>query len=100
MYVNEKIFYLKPNLRPMAYVEFLGFVAGFCTTLAFLPQVIRTYRTKSTKDLSSGMFIILTIGLSLWIVYGISISSLPIIIANTATLLLVFIILIFKLKYG
>ncbi len=84
----------------MTYVDFLGFVAGFCTTLAFLPQVIRTYRTKSTKDLSSSMFLIFTFGILLWIGYGISIGALPIIMSNTATLLLVFIILIFKLKYG
>jgi len=84
----------------MAYIEFLGFAAGFFTTLAFLPQVIKIYRTKSTKDISAGMFFILTLGLSLWIIYGASIGSLPIIIANTATLLIVFIIIIFKLKYG
>jgi len=84
----------------MTYVDFIGFIAGFCTTISFFPQVIKTYKTKSTEDISAGMFLILAFGLSLWIVYGVIINSLPIIIADVVGLSFIFIILSFKLKYG
>lgn len=77
-------------------VEFLGMLAGSCTTIAFLPQVIKTWRSRSAKDLSLGMFLIFTIGVALWLAYGILQNDLPIILANLFTLLMAFTLLLFK----
>ena len=74
----------------------LGLVAGSLTTLAFLPQVIRTWRTRSTADISLGMFLVLCTGIALWFVNG----DWPVIIANGLTFLLAAIILGFKLRHG
>lgn len=73
--------------------------AGALTTLAFLPQVIQVWKTKSAKDISLGMFVLFCIGVALWLVYGLLIFSLSIIIANGVTFCLAFLILLFKLKY-
>ena len=80
-------------------IEYIGFFAAFCTTIAFLPQALKVWKTKSTKDISLYMFIIFTIGVFSWLVYGIIISDLPIILANVVTLILSLFILVFKLKY-
>ena len=77
----------------------MGFFAAFCTTISFLPQVIKVYKTRSTKDISLYMFLIFTIGTFCWLIYGIIESSLPIIIANTITLILSAIILLYKIKF-
>ncbi|OGI39638.1 MAG: hypothetical protein A2140_10090 [Candidatus Muproteobacteria bacterium RBG_16_62_13] len=77
----------------------LGIAAGSLTTLAFIPQVIRTWRTRSTHDISLGMFLLFSTGLVLWLVYGVLTGSWPIIIANTVTLVLALTILYFKLRY-
>lgn len=78
----------------------LGIVAGSLTTLAFIPQVIRTWRTRSTHDISLAMFLLFSTGLVLWLVYGALIGSWPIIIANTVTLVLALIIIVFKIRHG
>ena len=80
-------------------LEYIGFFAAFCTTIAFLPQAAKVWKTKSTKDISLLMFIIFTIGVFSWLIYGITISDLPVILANTVTLILSLFILVFKLKY-
>lgn len=77
----------------------LGYVAGTLTTIAFLPQVIQTWKTKSTKDISLGMFVSFCTGVFLWLIYGILIDSYPVIITNVATLALALIILSLKIKY-
>lgn len=77
----------------------LGIAAGSLTTLAFLPQVIKTWRTRSTHDISLGMFLLFSTGLVLWLIYGVWIGSWPIIIANAITLVLALTILYFKLRY-
>ncbi len=77
----------------------LGYVAGALTTIAFLPQVIQTWKTKSTKDISLVMFVTFCTGVFLWLIYGFLIGSYPVIIANIATLLLAMIILSLKIKY-
>lgn len=77
----------------------LGYVAGTLTTIAFLPQVIQTWKTKSTKDISLVMFVTFCTGVFLWLIYGFLIGSYPVIIANIATLLLAMIILSLKIKY-
>ncbi|MTI20437.1 hypothetical protein E1176_05325 [Fulvivirga sp. RKSG066] len=84
----------------MSVVTLIGLVAAFCTTIAFLPQVIKSWKTKSAKDLSLGMFLIFSLGVFLWLVYGLLINDLPIIIANAFTLVLSSIILFFKLRHG
>ena len=79
--------------------EYIGFFAAFCTTVAFLPQALKVYKTKSTKDISLSMFIIFTVGVLSWLLYGINISDLPIILANSITLILSIFILIYKIKF-
>ena len=78
--------------------ELIGFIAAVCTTFAFLPQVIKVWKTKQTKDLSLRMYTIMFIGICLWFVYGLRINSLSIIIANIVTGFLVFTILVYIFK--
>ena len=80
-------------------IKYIGFFAAFCTTFAFLPQAIKVYKTKSTKDISLYMFLIFTIGVLSWLIYGLIIGDLPVILANAVTLVLSFFILIYKLKF-
>lgn len=77
----------------------LGLIAGTLTTAAFVPQVVKTWRTRSTHDISLGMFALFSTGLVLWLVYGVMIGSLPIVVSNVITLVLALTILFFKLRY-
>ncbi len=79
--------------------EILGLVAAFLTTAAFIPQVYKTWKTKSVEDISLTMYSVLFIGLMLWLTYGISLNSLPIIIANSVTGILVLMVIFFKFRY-
>jgi len=81
-------------------VTFLGFVAGTLTTLAFLPQVLHTYRSKSVDGLSYGTLITFSVGVLLWFIYGIYLRSWPMILANGLTLVQQFPLLLMKLHYG
>lgn len=83
----------------MVLSEIVGFIAATLTTLAYLPQVIKTWKSKSAADLSLGLFSILTTGVFLWLVYGIMIGNGPIIASNIITLLLTGSMLYFKLRY-
>jgi len=83
----------------MSDIIYIGLLAATLTTIAFLPQVIKTWKTRKTEDISLITFSILFIGVFLWLVYGLIIKDLPLIVANGTTLILVFIILVFKLKY-
>ena len=80
-------------------IDMLGLFAGMLTTISFLPQVIKTWKSKSAKDLSLGMFLIFSIGVSLWLIYGIYTNNIPVIAANACTLVLCSTILYFKLKF-
>ena len=80
-------------------IIYIGFFAGFCTTIAFLPQAIKTWKTKSTKDISLLMFLIFITGVFFWLIYGILINELPLIVANAITLVLALSILVAKIKY-
>lgn len=80
-------------------MEIIGLLAGCCTTGAFLPQVIHTWRTKSTNDISLRMYLLLVTGISLWIAYGLLIDSLSIVVANSVTLVLASAVLVMKLLY-
>ena len=84
----------------MNLVTVIGFIAASLTTIAFLPQVIQIWKTKSTKDISLKMYVILCIGVFLWFIYGVMILSWPIIVANAIVFILSLIIVIFKVTYG
>jgi MtN3 and saliva related transmembrane protein len=80
--------------------DIVGFMAASLTTLAFLPQVIKVWRSRSTKDISLPMLIAFIAGVALWLVYGVLVNGAPIVIANAVTLVLNLAILRFKLKHG
>jgi MtN3 and saliva related transmembrane protein len=82
------------------YITLIGLIAGSCTTISFLPQVIKTIKSKETKDISISMYIVLASGIFLWTLYGILINDLPVIVANAISLVLASIVLILKIKYG
>jgi MtN3 and saliva related transmembrane protein len=77
----------------------LGLLAGALTTIAFVPQVIKTWKTKSAEDLSLGMYSIFCTGVVLWLIYGLIKWDIPIIVANIVTFSLAMTILYFKLVY-
>jgi len=83
----------------MGIITLIGLVAATCTTFSFLPQVIKTIKTKHTKDLSLGMYSVLTIGIFLWFLYGILIKDFPIIIANAISFIFAATILFQIIKY-
>lgn len=83
-----------------SWVSVIGSVAGMSTTGAFLPQVIRTWRTRSTEDISLGMFLLTAFGLLLWLVYGIARGDWPLIVTDVVSLILAVTILGLKLRYG
>jgi len=91
---------LKGWFEAMDIVMLIGAVAGFCTTISFLPQMIKVHRTKSAHDLSLSMFVIFAFGVSSWLVYGVLTESVPIIAANCVTLLFCGYILFMRVKYG
>ncbi|HRF57987.1 MAG TPA: SemiSWEET transporter, partial [Campylobacterales bacterium] len=66
-------------------IEIIGFTAAFLTTAAFVPQAVKVYKTKKTEDLSLALFVLLFVGVFLWLVYGVLIVSAPVIIANAVT---------------
>jgi MtN3 and saliva related transmembrane protein len=83
-----------------SWVSLIGSVAGISTTSAFLPQVIRTWRTRSTHDISLGMFLLTVFGLFLWLIYGLERGDWPLIVTDAASLTLAVTILGLKLRYG
>ena len=80
-------------------METLGYMAGILTTIAFVPQVLQIYKTKSAKDVSLAMFLLFTTGVGMWLLYGIKSNAVPVIAANSITLILSMVILFFKFKY-
>jgi MtN3 and saliva related transmembrane protein len=80
-------------------IKILGLVAGACTSLAILPQVITTFKTKKASDVSFFMFIVMLTGNILWVVYGFFKSDVAIIVTNFITIVLNITMLIFKVKY-
>ena len=78
--------------------EATGLIAAFLTTLAFLPQVVQTWRSGSTAGLNLGMLVALATGIALWLVYGLGTGQLPVILANGTTLLFVAVLLGLKLR--
>ena len=80
-------------------MEILGFTAAILTTAAYLPQVYKVRKNKSTKDISLSMYLVMLTGVLLWLVYGIDLNSIPIIIANIVTAALLIFVLLLKFKY-
>jgi len=82
------------------YIDLFGFLAALLTTIAFVPQLYKTWKTKSADDVSLIMLILFIIGLFCWIVYGLKIGSFPILVANIITFIFNFSILILKITYS
>ncbi len=80
-------------------MELVGLVAGCCTTLSFVPQVVQTWKSKSVEDISLKMYLLLCFGLALWLVYGFLTHSLSVIVANAVTFVLAFCVLGMKCAY-
>jgi MtN3 and saliva related transmembrane protein len=81
------------------YANSFGYIAAFCTTIAFVPQVISVLRTKSARDISLSMVLIFTFGVATWLIYGLLMQSPPVIAANVVTLVLAIWLLVLKLRY-
>jgi MtN3 and saliva related transmembrane protein len=80
--------------------EWIGGIAATLTTCSFIPQVWRVWQTRHTKDISLLMYTLFTLGVALWLAYGILLGSWPIIVANGVTLLLAGTVLVMKLRFG
>ena len=80
-------------------VTILGLLAAFCTTLSFLPQALKTIRTKDTSGISLSMYALFTFGTLLWLLFGIFSSNVPVTAANFVTLVFATIILFYKIRY-
>ena len=78
----------------------IGFIAALLTTVAFLPQALKVWQTRSAKDVSLGMYLLFTLGVALWLIYGVLLNSWPIIVSNLVTLVLAGVVLAMKLRFG
>lgn len=78
----------------------IGLTAAVLTTLSLVPQVWRSLKTRDTRGISLGMYAAYTLGIALWLIYGLLIGDLPVMLANAVTLLLAAIVLVLKLRYG
>ncbi|WP_025916618.1 SemiSWEET transporter [Herminiimonas sp. CN] len=84
----------------MPYSELIGYAAAILTTAAFVPQAWLTWRTRRADGVSLGMYSIFTVGVMLWLAYGVLLGSWPMIAANSITLLLALFILLMKIRHG
>lgn len=83
----------------MIYVTILGFIAGILTTGSGIPQLFKAIKTQKTRDISIGWILMVVTGTFVWSVYGFLISSLPVIVTNVVSFIIMDVLLIFKLKY-
>jgi MtN3 and saliva related transmembrane protein len=81
-------------------LDVLGYVAAALTSGAFVPQAVKTIRSRDTAAISLWMYVVFTAGVGSWLAYGVALQSMPIILANTATFLLAATILALKVRYG
>nr|MBS0020782.1 SemiSWEET transporter [Gammaproteobacteria bacterium] len=81
-------------------ITLTGFAAAALTTFAFVPQVVRTLRTRDTRAISLWMYVLFTAGVFLWLVYGSVLALWPVVIANGVTFLLAFAVLVLKIRNG
>jgi MtN3 and saliva related transmembrane protein len=86
------------NLEPHQ-IEVIGYCAAFLTTIAFLPQAIRSWRSRDLSGISLGMYALFTFGVGLWLIYGLIIEKWPLILANAMTFALALSILLLKLRH-
>ncbi len=85
----------------MDWIQITGYTAGVLTTIAYIPQVYKVWKTKKADDVSFWMYLVMFQGVLMWLIYGFFISSMPIMVANSVTILLVSSVLVFKiLKKG
>ena len=87
-------------MADMNNTDLLGLVAAALTTLSFVPQALKTFRTRDVSGISLGMYSLFATGVALWLVYGLSIGSVPVTVANVITLTFAVMILAMKLRYG
>lgn len=80
--------------------ELIGYAAACLTTLSFMPQAWLTFRTRNVSGISLGMYSAFTLGVALWLVYGLSLKAWPVVAANAVTLVLALSILVMKLRFG
>ncbi|WP_307734234.1 SemiSWEET transporter [Massilia sp. erpn] len=80
--------------------DLLGFIAAFCTTFSFVPQVLLVWRRRSGEGISTGMYLIFSLGVFLWLCYGVLTNAGPVIAANAVTLLLALCVLAMKWRFG
>jgi MtN3 and saliva related transmembrane protein len=90
---------LQHKYKNMSAIQILGLAAGTITSITFLPQVIQIWKTKSAKDLSLQMLLLLILGVSMWLTYGILVADAAIIYTNSMVLTMSLILFYFKLKY-
>lgn len=83
----------------MILIDLVGYLAAILTTLSFVPQVWLTFRTKDVSGISLGMYSAFTLGVALWLCYGLLVQAWPVVVANTVTLALALVILGMKLAY-
>jgi len=94
--MRSEVLYMKKMIDKF---EIIGFIAAILTTSAFVPQVYKTWKTKSVENLSLATYIVFFIGIVLWLIYGIYLNSLAMIVSNIVTGALILLLLFFKLKY-
>lgn len=87
------------RFKTMTLTDLIGSCAAVLTTASFLPQAIHTFRTKDVRGISLGMYSAFTLGVALWLVYGLLLEAWPVVMANLVTLVLASAILVMKLKY-
>ncbi|HIY69903.1 MAG TPA: SemiSWEET transporter [Candidatus Luteimonas excrementigallinarum] len=81
-------------------IEWLGYAAAVLTSIAFVPQALKTIRSRDTSGISLGMYVIFTVGIGFWFAYGVALGSWPMILANITTFVLAGTILALKLRHG
>lgn len=81
-------------------VDWVGSAAATLTTVAFIPQALKVWQTKHTADISLSMYAMFTLGVALWLAYGILLGAWPIVIANSITVLLAGTVLVMKIRFG
>ena len=81
-------------------VDLIGSLAATLTTVSFIPQVLKVFRSRHTKDISLGMYATFTTGVAMWLIYGLALASWPIIAANSITLCLAGSVLVMKIRFG
>jgi MtN3 and saliva related transmembrane protein len=84
----------------MDWIKLTGMLAAICTTTAYMPQAWRAWRTRSTRDVSLKMYVVMVTGTALWLAYGLALNDWPLIGANSVCLVLTGFILFLKLRYG